>query len=202
MKIGIMGGTFNPIHNGHLLIGEYARTELILDKVVYIPTGNPGHKSSLQVASARNRYEMVELAIKDNPYFESSSIEVERKGITYTLDTIKELEKIYGESGKFYFIMGEDSLFNLETWKGFNRLSKLCRFVVFKRKPGEDEEILNEIDYLNNKYAIGIIYLKSPLMEISSTDIRSRIRKNKSIKYQVPKLIENYIEENNLYGVE
>lgn len=202
MKIGIMGGTFNPIHNGHLLIGEYSRTELALNKVLYIPTGNPGHKPRKDVVSGRDRFKMVNLAIADNPYFESSDIEVRRSGITYTLDTILELRSNHGEDLEIYFIMGEDSLFYLETWKGFSDLSKLCKFVVFKRKPGAGREILETIDYLNHKYGIGIIYLKSPLMEISSTDIRSRVEIGKSIKYQVPKEVEAYILEKKLYGVE
>ena len=195
MKIGIMGGTFNPIHNGHLLIGEYARTELSLDKVIYIPTGKPGHKSREEVVSGSKRYEMVNLAIKDNPYFESSPIEIDRRGVTYSLDTLKELRRIYKGEGEFYFIIGEDSLFNLENWKGFYELAKLCRFIVFKRRPIENEKILGKIEELNNKYDVDITYLESPLMEISSTDIRKRLKDNKSIKYQVPRLIESYIKE-------
>lgn len=202
MKIGIMGGTFNPIHNGHLLIGEYARTELQLSKVLYIPTGEPGHKSRVSVASSSDRYEMVTLAIEDNPYFEGSDMEVCRRGITYTLDTIKELIKEYDDLAEFYFIIGEDSLFTLETWKKFKELSRLCRFVVFKRKPRQDGEILEKIAYLNSEYVMDIIYLKSPLMEISSTDIRDRVRLGKSIKYQVPKVIEQYIHLNDLYGAD
>ncbi len=199
MKIGIMGGTFNPIHNGHLLIGEYARTELSLDKVIYIPTGKPGHKLREDVVSGHKRYEMVNLAIKDNPYFESSSMEIDRDGITYSLDTLKELRKLFKNKADFYFIIGEDSLFNLESWKGFCELAQMCRFIVFKRKPTDDRKILEKISFLKNKYELRVSYLESPLMEISSTDIRKRVRQRKSIKYQVPRLIEDYIKEKKLY---
>ena len=196
-KYGIFGGSFNPIHYGHLMICEYIKEEMGLDKVIFIPTGNPPHKD-LGV-SAEDRYEMVKLAISPNPDFEISDIETTRVNLSYTVDTIRELKKIYKEE-KLYFLIGLDSLFQLKTWKKIGDLSQEIEFVVALR-PGyiNKEEINNEIDFLRENFGTKINLIKTPLYEISSTDLRERIHQGKSLRYLIPKKVLDYIEESGFY---
>ena len=196
-KYGIFGGSFNPIHYGHLMICEYIKEEMGLDKVIFIPTGNPPHKD-LGV-SAEDRYEMVKLAISPNPDFEISDIETTRVNLSYTVDTIRELKKIYKEE-KLYFLIGLDSLFQLKTWKKINDLSQEIEFVVALR-PGyiDKEEINREIDFLRDNFGTKINLIKTPLYEISSTDLRDRIHEGKSLRYLIPKKVLDYIEESGFY---
>lgn len=196
-KYGIFGGSFNPIHYGHLMICEYIKEEMGLDKVIFIPTGNPPHKD-LGV-SAEDRYEMVRLAISPNPDFEISDIETTRVNLSYTVDTIRELKKIYKEE-KLYFLIGLDSLFQLKTWKKIGDLSQEIEFVVALR-PGyiDKEEINREIDFLRENFGTKINLIKTPLYEISSTDLRERIHEGKSLRYLIPKKVLDYIEESGFY---
>lgn len=196
-KYGIFGGSFNPIHYGHLMICEYIKEEMGLDKVIFIPTGNPPHKD-LGV-SAEDRYEMVRLAISPNPDFEISDIETTRVKLSYTVDTIRELKEIYKEE-KLYFLIGLDSLFQLKTWKKIDDLSQEIEFVVALR-PGyiDKEEINNEIDFLRENFGTKINLIKTPLYEISSTDLRDRIHEGKSLRYLIPKKVLDYIEESGFY---
>ena len=196
-KYGIFGGSFNPIHYGHLMICEYIKEEMGLDKVIFIPTGNPPHKD-LGV-SAEDRYEMVRLAISPNPDFEISDIETTRVKLSYTVDTIRELKEIYKEE-KLYFLIGLDSLFQLKTWKKIDDLSQEIEFVVALR-PGyiDKEEIYNEIDFLRENFGTKINLIKTPLYEISSTDLRDRIHEGKSLRYLIPKKVLDYIEESGFY---
>ncbi len=196
-KYGIFGGSFNPIHYGHLMICEYIKEEMGLDKVIFIPTGNPPHKD-LGV-SAEDRYEMVKLAISPNPDFEISDIETTRVNLSYTVDTIRELKEIYKEE-KLYFLIGLDSLFQLKTWKKIGDLSQEIEFVVALR-PGyiDKEEIDNEIDFLRENFGTKINLINTPLYEISSTDLRDRIHEGKSLRYLIPKKVLDYIEESGFY---
>lgn len=196
-KYGIFGGSFNPIHYGHLMICEYIKEEMGLDKVIFIPTGNPPHKEI--GVSAEDRYEMVRLAISPNPDFEISDIETTRVNLSYTVDTIRELKKIYKEE-KLYFLIGLDSLFQLKTWKKIGDLSQEIEFVVALR-PGyiDKEEINNEIDFLRENFGTKINLINTPLYEISSTDLRDRIHEGKSLRYLIPKKVLDYIEESGFY---
>lgn len=196
-KYGIFGGSFNPIHYGHLMICEYIKEEMGLDKVIFIPTGNPPHKE-LEL-SAKDRYEMVRLAISPNPDFEISDIETTRVKKSYTVDTIRELKKIYKEE-KLYFLIGLDSLFQLKTWMKIGDLSQEIEFVVALR-PGylDREEINKEIDFLRENFGTKVNLIKTPLYEISSTDLRDRIREGKSLRYLIPKKVLDYIEESGFY---
>ena len=199
-KYGIFGGSFNPIHYGHLMLCEYIKEEMGLDKVIFIPTGNPPHKE-LEL-SAEDRYEMVRLAISPNPDFEISDIETTRVKKSYTVDTIRELKKIYKEE-KLYFLIGLDSLFQLKTWMKIGDLSQEIEFVVALR-PGylDKEEINKEIDFLRENFGTKINLIKTPLYEISSTDLRDRIREGKSLRYLIPKKVLDYIEESGFYKVD
>lgn len=196
-KYGIFGGSFNPIHYGHLMICEYIKDEMGLDKVIFIPTGNPPHKD-LEV-SAKDRYEMVRLAISPNPDFEISDIETTRVKMSYTVDTIRELKKIYREE-KLYFLIGLDSIFQFKTWMKIGDLSKEIEFVVALR-PGyiNKEEINREIDFLRENFGTKVNLINTPLYEISSTDLRDRIREGKSLRYLIPKKVLDYIEESGFY---
>lgn len=198
MKIGIMGGTFDPIHNGHLIIGEYARTSLNLDKVIFIPSGIHPFKENKNITLSNKRLDMISLAIKSNPNFELSSIEIDRKGITYTVDTILDLKKDY-EKDEIYFIIGSDIPFQIEKWKDFHVLIHLVKFILFNRTGQDNEEINNKIKELESLYEIQLEKIQSPLIEISSTEIRDRVKNKLSIKYLVPESVEEYILKNNLY---
>lgn len=199
-KYGIFGGSFNPIHYGHLMICEYIKEEMGLDMVIFIPTGNPPHKD-LEL-SAKDRYEMVRLAISPNPDFEISDIETTRVKKSYTVDTVRELKKIYKEE-KLYFLIGLDSLFQLKTWMKIGDLSQEIEFVVALR-PGylDREEVNKEIDFLRENFGTKINLIKTPLYEISSTDLRDRIREGKSLRYLIPKKVLDYIEESGFYKVD
>jgi len=198
MKIGIMGGSFDPIHMGHLIIGENARDSLNLDKVIFIPTGTNPFKRDGATSSSNHRVNMVKLAIELNPYFTMSTIEVERQGISYTIDTLKILKDRYKED-QLYFIIGTDIIFQIEKWKDFQDLFKLCKFALFNRPGKEISEIENRLKELSSKHNISFVRLNSPLIDISSTDIRNRLRNKQTIKYLVPKEVEEYILKHNLY---
>ena len=199
-KYGIFGGTFNPIHFGHLMICEYLKEELGLDKVIFIPTGNPPHKS-LDV-SAIDRYNMVKLAISSNPDFEISDIETNRVNLSYTVDTIIELKKIY-KNQKVFFLIGLDTLFQLKTWRKIEELSREIEFVVALRPKYIDiDEINRELKFLRENYGTIVEIIHTPLYEISSTELRTRIRDEKSVRYLIPNNVVNYIKESGFYKVE
>ena len=198
MKIGLMGGTFNPIHQGHLIISEYIRVRFPLDKIIFIPSGTPPHKEELKTVSAEHRYNMVSLAIETNPYFNISSVEVNRKGKSYTVDTITELKKLYPMED-LYFIVGADTIYEFTKWKDYENLLRMTKFIVIGRYGLNVENNIEKIKELNQKYNAQILYMNGPLVDISSTDIRNRISEKESIKYIVPEKVEEYINENRLY---
>ncbi|NLY44869.1 MAG: nicotinate-nucleotide adenylyltransferase [Tissierella sp.] len=198
MKIGIMGGTFNPIHHGHLILSEYIRTKADLDKIVFIPTGTPPHKNHNDILDSRTRLKMVELAISSNPFFICSDIEVSRTKLTYTIDTLIELKSLYLDC-ELYMIIGADTLLSLYTWKDYAKVLSLVNFIVADRFGLNTNDVLGEIEKLNNQFEADIVSVKSPVIDISSTIIRDRVKKGLSIKYLVPEIIEDYIFENNLY---
>lgn len=199
MRIGLMGGTFNPIHQGHMIISEYVREAMSLDKIIFIPSGNPPHKSKDELISADERYHMVGLSIKSNPYFDISSVERDREGFTYTLDTIKVFRKIYPED-ELYFIIGADTLYALEQWKDFELVFKAVDFIAVGRTGIDESMIHDRIEELKDLYDAKITYISAPLIEISSTEIRERLLNNLSIKYLVEDNVEEYIHMNNLYA--
>lgn len=200
MKIGILGGTFDPIHKGHLIIGEYARVYAELDEVVFMPSGTHPFKDNKKITSAKKRCEMIQLAIKSNPYFKISNIEMETIGINYTIDTIRCLKKQHKED-EFYFIIGSDILFEIEEWKEFEELLEICKFILFYRID-EEKSISKKIKQLKILYKMNITKIETPIFPISSTEIREKAKKNISIKYLVQEDVENYIWRNNLYKEE
>ncbi|HZH93494.1 MAG TPA: nicotinate-nucleotide adenylyltransferase [Tissierellaceae bacterium] len=198
MAIGLMGGTFNPIHLGHLLMGEYIREEWDLEKVIYIPSGNPPHKTEVDVLDSAYRLRLVELAVKDNPYFQMSDIEFSREGFSYTIDTIRQMSIEYPYE-RLYFIIGTDTLFELETWKNFQEIAKEIEFIMYGRSNHSEEDIQNKISGLRNDYGFRINRSKGPEIEISSTQIRDRVKRGLSVKYMIPDILIEEIRKESLF---
>ena len=199
-RLGILGGTFNPLHKGHLSLARTAAKKAGLDLVVFVPTGLPPHKSTKNLASKKHRMKMVRLAVKDRGrHFKVSSIEINRKGYSYAVDTFTKLKKKYGAKTKLYYIMGLDSINDILNWRKPLELFKLCRFIVATR-PGAKLKTFRRImkfpPVAVNKGKIELIELN---MKISSSDIRERLRKKKDISKLVPATVKDYIEENRLY---
>jgi nicotinate-nucleotide adenylyltransferase len=197
-SIGIMGGTFNPIHMGHLLAAEEVKNKICLDKILFIPTGNPPHKRIEDLLLPRHRLEMVKLAIEGNANFLACDIEIAREGKTYSYDTLKELHNLY-ENYIFHFIIGYDTLKEIGTWKNIEELCKLCSFIVVNRN-NKNEEMQDEIQKKIKGYNAKIQIVDIPNIEISSTDIRERLMQGRAIKYLVPDNVEKYIYNNTLYN--
>ena len=202
-RIGIMGGTFDPIHYGHLVTAETARSEFALEKVIFVPSGKPPHKSEAMVTRKEQRYLMTVLATAANPYFEVSRVEIERPGQSYAIDTVREFKSKMDEDSELYFITGADAIFEIVTWKDVDGLFDRCTFIAATR-PGFNLDALREklLKRLPIEYLKKIIPLEVPAMAISSTDIRQRIRNNRTVKYLLPEEVENFIYKNKLYRVD
>ncbi len=198
-SIGIMGGTFDPVHYGHLFIAQTAMDRLDLDKILFVPTGRPPHKEEELITDADRRIDMLELAIKTNPGFDISTIEVARERTCYTIDTIKELQQCYTDEIKFYFIVGSDAFTDIESWKEYKKLLGLIEFIVMTRQISKNRLLDDKIKLFTKKYSANIIKIEIPFLDISSTDIRQRIKKGMSIKYLLPESVEKYIYSNKLY---
>jgi len=198
-KYGIMGGTFDPIHVGHLVIAEEIRWKFNLDKVIFVPAGNPPHKDISKITSGEHRYRMTLLATISNPYFDVSTIELEKQGITYTIDTIKELKSLCKNNTEFYFITGADSILELSTWKDVDQLLSMCNFVAATRPGFQLSKIETKVKELESKYNKCIYTVSTPALQISSTDIRNRIREGRPVKYLLPESVEAYIKKHKLY---
>ena len=196
-KIGIMGGTFNPIHFGHLLLGETAYEQFSLDEVLFMPTKNPYYKKLTNSVTEEDRMQMVQLAIRDNSHFTFSGEELDREGTTYTVETPTSLTERNPDCA-YYFIMGADSLYHIESWKDTEKVLQMAVILVAGR--GDlSSSLSSQIEYIENKYDASIHFLNSPSLEISSNDIRRRIRAGESIRYLLPREVEEYIYEHKLY---
>ncbi len=196
--IGLFGGTFNPIHYGHLLICEGIREEFKLEKVVFIPTKTPPHKNNMQIIQASHRLEMVKLATEHNPFFEVSDIEMKRNGSSYTIDTLKIYNSLHGND-RIGLIVGADSLVNFETWRNYKEIFSMADIFVSSR-PDTDSHILNSIIHkFKSEFGATINKYSLRAMDYSSTEIRGRVSKGLSIKYLVPPAVEEYIYKAQLY---
>jgi len=187
MKIGILGGTFNPVHIGHLILAEEVREKLGLSKVIFVPAYLPPHKENSDIAQAKDRLEMVKLAIRTNKFFQASDMEIKRDGRSYTIDTVKEFKKLYPRD-EMYFITGSDLLKYLEEWKDLNEIIQLVKFVVATRPGYPLEKIPSYIK------TIGI-----RAVDVSAFEIRNCIKENKSFRYLVPEAVEAYINKKGIY---
>lgn len=192
-----MGGTFNPIHNGHLLLGEMAYEQFDLDKVLIMPAKNPYYKTISSNILEEDRVEMIRRAIADNPHFQFSDIELQREGMTYTVDTLEILTKKYPDV-EFYFIMGADSLYHMETWRDCERILKLSKIVAASRDDSYSA-IDAQIEYINDKYDAEVLRLNSPNLEISSSYLRKQMKLGRSCRYLLPDSVREYIMEKKLY---
>jgi nicotinate-nucleotide adenylyltransferase len=188
MKIGILGGTFDPVHNGHIYLAEKSCAKLQLDKIIFIPSYLPPHKKGIKVTSARHRFNMLKLAIQANKKFKISDMEIRRKGRSYSVETLRRLRKKYGAKAELFFITGSDSLRELDKWKNLAEILRLCRFVAVER-PG----------FKINNPAKGVITLKINAKDISATDIRSRLQDVKPLNRLIPMHVKNYIDRYKLY---
>ena len=199
MKIGILGGTFDPIHNGHLMLGEYAYRQFDLDLIWFMPNGNPPHKSNDSIEShTKNRVEMVKRAISGTEYFSLQPYEAETKEVHYSYKTMDYFKRSYPEH-EFYFIIGADSLFSIEKWVHPEILLKKCVILAAYRDEKGTEEMLAQIAYLNQKYQADIRLLNTPNVDISSSEIRKKLKRGQSIQGIVPDTVYAYIVENQLY---
>ena len=194
-----MGGTFDPIHYGHLLIAENAAQQYNLSKVWFMPTGYSPHKNDSEITEAKHRCEMIRLAIADHPTFSISFPELETEKTSYTYRTLEGLNEKYPEVD-FYFILGGDSLQDFETWKYPERVLKAAYILAAIREEIEGNIFQQQIEYLIKKYgAKGIYPLETPSLEISSSNIRKMVQEQKTIRYLLPETVRNYILQHKLY---
>jgi nicotinate-nucleotide adenylyltransferase len=200
-KIGLMGGSFNPIHYGHLLLAESARDKLQLDKVIFIPNGSNPLKDNPANLENQHRYNMVALAIESNPFFTISDIEIDQEGYTYTIDTVNALSEKENDEVVYYFITGSDIMFEITRWKGVDELFDKVNFITTFRPGNNQAELDERIADLENVYNACIDKMSAPEMDISSSDIRSRVKNGYSIRYLLPEAVEEYITEHELYRI-
>ena len=196
-RIGIMGGTFDPIHVGHLITAEMVRSAASLDEVVFIPSARPPHKDGARAASAEDRLIMTECAVQDNPYFSVSDMELKREGPSYTVDTIAEL-RAHLDDAELFFITGADAMNDLYRWHEPKRLLCSCQFIVATRQGAPLDELLLAEKFTAEERS-HIQVLPTPHLEISSSVIRARIRAGLSVRHLVPRAVEEYIEKRGLY---
>jgi len=194
-KIAIMGGTFDPVHYGHLVTAEAARCGFALDKVVFVPSGRPPHKQERKISPAEHRLAMTQLAIATNPSFEISRVEIDRPGYSYAVDTVAAFHDLYGREAEIYFITGADAILEILTWKNVDRLMENCHFIAATR-PGFQ---LSDMENILPRFRGKIIFMEVPALAISSTDIRDRVRRGRPIKYLLPEAVEEYIYQHGLY---
>lgn len=198
-RLGIIGGTFDPIHLAHLYIAEQAKKTLKLDKIIFMPAGSQPLKIDKKVTEASLRLSMVKDAIEGKIGFEVSDYEIKKEGISYTFETLEHFSKMDRE---IYFIAGGDSLMSLGKWKGVDKIFQLCKFVVFTRPGYSYESLLKHKDYFEEKYKGEIIILNLTELDISSTDIREAISLGEDINKLLPEKVIEVIKEKNLYGVD
>jgi len=197
VRLGIMGGTFDPIHYGHLVTAEEALVQFNLDRVLFMPTGNPALKRDRAVTPAEDRYLMVVVATASNPDFDVSRLEVDRPGPTYTVDTLQALRAEYGPSTELFFITGADAVWEIVGWKDAEQVASLATFIAATR-PGYD---LDAARTAHEGEATGfrIEYIEVPALAISSTDLRSRLAERRTIRYLTPESVAAYIYKRGLY---
>ena len=196
-KIGIMGGTFDPIHYGHLLIAQSAAEEFALDQVLFLPTGKSPHKSEKDVTDPQIRCEMVQIALEDNPEFEISMLEAKNTEVNYTYASLQKLKQLYPKA-QLYFIMGEDSLDDFSTWKKPEEICRLSTVLVAVRND-KGFGLSDKIADISQMYQADMHMLHAPNFSVSSHDIRQRIHENKSVRYMLPDKVTEYIMQHDLY---
>jgi len=213
LGVGIMGGTFNPVHYGHLRAAEEVAESLLLSQVIFMPAAQPPHKSEVGLAAFAHRYRMLELAVAGNPLFALSDLERQRTGKSYSVETLTQLSTLYGKGEELYFLLGLDAFLELPTWKSYRELFTLCHFVVVAR-PGYSATSLDTMlqAQVSNKYSFDrqvdgfihpsrntVYYREVTVLDISSSTIRELLAKGRSVRYLVPEKVEAYIYQQGLY---
>jgi nicotinate-nucleotide adenylyltransferase len=198
-RVGIMGGTFDPIHIGHLILGECAYEQFGLDQVLFMPSGNPPHKATRQDGAGRQaRLEMTALAIADNPHFSVDLEEIFRSGYTYTNETLQILKRMHPDTD-YYFIIGGDSLMALDSWRKPDIICQNCVLLVAVREDAELASMKEQIARLKSRYGADIHLLHTPRIDVSSTQLRDWCRQHRSLRYYIPDSVIQYIEANHVY---
>jgi len=190
MKLGLLGGTFDPVHNGHVVLAEKAHEELGLDKVIFIPAFIPPHKNAEGITAVEHRLKMLEISSQDLSFCEISDIELKKEQVVYTVDTLREMRAIYGEAAELYFLVGSDFVDQYTTWKDYTTLSSLATFMIAAR-PG----------FSVNHIPEGMQLLEGDFPLVSSSDLRIIIRNGENVSRYVPLAVCNYIKNNNLYSL-
>lgn len=201
MRVGILGGTFDPPHIGHLIMAEEVYARLSLDIVLFVPAKEPPHKLGRPYSPIDNRLDMVKLAIKDNPHFALSLVDVERPGPSYSIDTVAILQREYGPQTELFFIVGLDSVADLLNWREPAKLVSMCSMVAVLR-PDYTEFDLRTLEPQIPNASKRILMMEAPLIGVSSSDLRRRASQSSPIKYQVPATVESYIREHSLYNLQ
>ena len=199
-RIGVLGGTFDPPHLGHLLIAETARVALELESVLFVPAGEPWLKSGQRITPATHRLRMVQLATADNPDFCVLDCEIQRTGASYTVDTLRELRSAYPQDTDFYFIVGSDVLDQFHRWKEPDCILQLCRLAVIERPGGPDDGVVVLAERFPDAVASGaVVSVAGPRVDFSASELRRILVEGKSVRYQVPDPVAEYIRQHGLY---
>jgi nicotinate-nucleotide adenylyltransferase len=197
MRLGILGGTFDPIHYAHLAIAEEARVQLGLDRVLFVPAGQPPHKPHMSITPVEHRLSMLELALASNSHFAISHVDLERPGPSYTVDTLVLLQAQWGPEAELHLIVGADSLLEMHTWYRPRRIADLAHLVVAPR-PDHPLDLSDQaLSLLGRSHPVRFIQV--PLLAISGSDLRKRVREGSSIKYYLPEEVESHIRRHQLY---
>jgi len=197
MRIGVLGGAFDPIHLGHLSIAQEAKEKASLSKILFVPTGTPWMKNATEISPARYRLEMAKIAIAGNPYFEVSPLEIEREGISYTVHTLEEIKKEQGAEAEIFLILGMDSIMQISEWKNPEKIKKICTVIAIGRPGSPRSSAIAEErkQWLGDK----AIWIEEVSIEIASSEIRRSVGKSENISHLVPKGVEEYIHKTGLY---
>jgi nicotinate-nucleotide adenylyltransferase len=200
-RVGVLGGTFDPVHYGHLVIAEEVFATLQLSEIVFVPAGEPPHKTSVDITAAEHRLKMLELAIASNPHFTISKVDLDRPGPSYTVDMLQLLGKQWGEQTAISFIIGSDSLEELLGWHNPSGILEQLTHLVAVKRPGysESEAYYNRLETRLPGIKQRLLVVDTPQFDISATDLRQRVAEGRPIKYQTPESVESYIVQYGLY---
>ena len=196
--IGVFGGTFDPIHLGHLVAAEEVRVKLDLDRILFVPAGRPWLKVDRPVSPAKHRLEMVRLAIADRPQFALSTVEVDRPGPSYTAETLELLRRQLGAEARIFFLLGSDGLPDLPEWREPRRLIQLCRLAVFAR-PGRPVPSLESLETAIPGLSENVVFVEVPQVDVSATQIRRQVAEGVSVRDWLPPMVEDYILTHGMY---
>lgn len=199
-RIGIIGGTFNPVHRGHIALAKAAKEEFALDRVIFIPSGTPPHKKAGEVIDKEERFKMVRIAVRRSPSFTVSRIELDRPGFSYAVDTFTALRKKYGKSAKLFFIMGLDSINEILEWKKPFELFRLCEFIVGTRPGTKIRTFRRLVKFPPLQKEVDKIHLMELREDISASGIRRRLKAGRSADRFLPKAVADYIKKRGLYA--